>query len=306
MRRKQSGIALITALLVLSIAVVLAASLAHEGALALRRSENLLHHAQAKAYLQGAEDWARRILERDAREVDHLGEAWATPLPPIPVEGGEISGRLIDLQGRLNLNALLTSDNSLAPLHARRLACLLQKAGIERPEAALDALADWLDQDGEVRPLGAEDGAYANLPHPYRTGNQPLLAIGELALIQGFSAEAVTYLETVTAALPKDATLNLNTAPLEVLACLGEGLTQEDWRAFLETRTKSPLKRVDELLAQAPFQGKLDAAGLGVTSQVFLLETEARIGRIVARRYSVLLRNDQGAVRVLHRFQESP
>ncbi|MEW6727875.1 MAG: type II secretion system minor pseudopilin GspK [Pseudomonadota bacterium] len=306
MKQRQHGIALITALLVLAIAVVLAASLAHEGALALRRSENLLHHAQAAAYLQGAEDWARRILTRDAREVDHLGEAWATPLPPIPVEGGEITGRLIDLQGRLNLNALLASDNSLAPLHARRLACLLQKAGIERPEAALETLADWQDQDGEVRPLGAEDGAYANLPHPYRTGNQPLLAAGELALIQGFSAEAVARLTTLTAALPKDATLNLNTAPPEVLACLGEGLTPEDWRAFLETRAKTPLKKVDELLAQAPFQGRLDAAGLGVTSQVFLLEAEARIGRTVARRYSVLLRETNGTVRVQSRFQENP
>lgn len=306
MRRDQRGIALITALLVLTIAVVLAASLAHEGALALRRSENLLHHAQAAAYLQGAEDWARRILARDARDVDHLGEAWATPLPPIPVEGGEITGRLIDLQGRLNLNALLTADNQLAPLHARRLACLFRQAGIEHPEAALEALADWQDQDGEVRPLGAEDGAYANLPHPYRTGNQALLAASELALIQGFSAAAAARLQALTAALPKEASLNLNTAPAEVLACLGEDLTLEDWRAFLAARTKSPLKKVDELLAQPPFQGRLDAAGLGVTSQVFLLEAEARIGRTVARRYSVLLREPNGAVRVQSHFQETP
>ncbi|MGB9670404.1 MAG: type II secretion system minor pseudopilin GspK [Halothiobacillaceae bacterium] len=306
MKPRQHGIALITALLVLAIAVVLAASLAHEGALALRRSENLLHHTQAMAYLQGAEDWARRILARDAREVDHLGEAWATPLPPIPVEGGEITGRLIDLQGRLNLNALLAHDNQLAPRHAQRLACVLRQAGIEQPEAALEALADWQDEDSVVRPLGAEDGGYANLPHPYRTANQPLLAASELALIQGFSTEAVARLTTLTAALPKSATLNLNTAPPEVLVCLSEGLTPEDWRAFIETRAKTPLKKVDELLAHPPFQGRLDPTGLGVTSQVFLLEANARIGRTVARRYSVFLRETDGIVRVQSRFQESP
>lgn len=306
MIQRQRGIALITALLVLAIAVVLAASLAHEGALALRRTENLLHHAQASAYLEGAEDWARRILARDERGVDHLGEPWATPLPAIPVEGGTISGRLIDLQGRLNLNALLTTESALAPLHARRLACLLQKAGIERPEAALDALADWQDADAEVRPQGAEDGVYMGLPQPYRSGNQPLLAAAELALIQGFPPAAVARLKTLTAALPKDATLNLNTAPPAVLACLGEGLTEDDWRPFLEARLKAPLKKIEELLAQDRLKGRVDPAGLGVSSQVFLLEAEARIGRTVARRYSVLLRENQGTVRVLHRFQESP
>lgn len=306
MKQAQRGIALITALLVLALAVVLATHLAHEGALTLRRTENLMHQAQGVAYLDGAEAWAIKILMRDERRIDHLGEPWATPLPSIPVEGGEIRGRLIDLQGRLNLNALLNQDHTLHPLHARRLTCLLHKAGVERPEAALEALADWQDQDGEVRALGAEDGVYMNKPHPYRTGNQPLLAAGELVLIEGFNPETVARLKSLTAALPKEATLNLNTAPAAVLACLGEGLNEEDWRPFLETRMQKPVEHVNELLAQDRFAGRLDPAGLGVNSQVFLLEIEAKIGRTVARRYSVLLREPHGPVRVLHRFLESP
>lgn len=306
MRRRQSGIALITALLVLAIAVVLAASLAQESALSLRRTENLLHHAQGTAYLQGAEDWARQILARDGREVDHLGEPWATPLPPIPVEGGEIVGRLIDLQGRLNLNALLAGDNTLAPLMRQRLGCVLRRAGIEQPEAALDALADWQDPDGEVRSQGAEDGVYQALSRPYRAANQPLASMGELALIQGFDPAIVQRLRPLVAALPANAPLNLNTAPPEVLACLGEGVDEAAWRAFVEERARIPLKKIDELLAQAPFQGTIDPKGLGIGSRLFLLEAEARIGRTQARRYSVLLREDQGTVRVLHRFQESP
>ncbi|HES75904.1 MAG TPA: general secretion pathway protein GspK, partial [bacterium] len=54
MKNQQSGIALITALLVLALAVVLASALAQDGAMSMRRTENLLHHAQAKMYLQGA------------------------------------------------------------------------------------------------------------------------------------------------------------------------------------------------------------------------------------------------------------
>jgi len=306
MRLRQSGIALITALLVLAIAVGLAASLAREGAFSLRRTENLLHHGQAEAYLQGAEDWARQILVRDSRDIDALNEAWATPLPPIPVEGGEILGRLTDLQGRFNFNALLGSDTRPDPLIQQRLGCLLRNAGIESPEAALDALADWQDADGEVRPQGAEDGVYLGLEHPYRTGNQPLQAAGELVLVRGFTPETVRRLQPLLAALPAEATLNLNTAPVEVLSCLGEDLSAEIWRAFLETRLKEPLKKAVDLIAMEEFKGRIDPRGLGVSSTIFLLEAEARIGRTVTRRYSVLQRDDQGTVHVLSRFQESP
>jgi len=306
MRRRASGIALITALLVLAIAVVLAASLAHESAFSLRRSENMLHHAQGSAYLQGAEDWTRQILARDDARVDHPGEPWATPLPPIPVEGGEISGRIIDLQGRLNLNAIVGGENTLDPLMQRRLGCVLRQAGIEQPDAALDALADWQDADGEVRPMGAEDGAYQALERPYRGANQPLSSSMELALVQGFDAAIARRLRPMLAALPKDATLNLNTAPIEVLGCLGEGVDASLWQAFIEQREKAPLAKVDDLLGQAAFQGLVDPKGLGVSSRLFLLEAEARIGRTRARRYSVLLRDDLGTVRVLSRFQESP
>jgi len=306
MKRTQQGIALITALLVLAIVVVLAAHLAQESALSLRRTENLLHQGQGQAYLQGAEDWARQILARDDRGIDHLGEPWATPLPPIPVEGGEIQGRLVDLQGRLNLNALLAKDGQPEPLMRQRLICVLHKAGIEQAEAALDALADWQDADSEVRPLGAEDGVYQALPRPYRAGNQPLLSRLELILIQGFDPAAVDRLQALVAALPANTDVNLNTAPLEVLSCLGEGVDEAAWRAFIEERRRTPLKKVEDLLGKEPFQGRINPKGIGTASRFFLLEAEAHVGRTVTRRYSVLQRDDQGSVRVLRRFQETP
>ena len=36
--------------------------------------------------------WARQVLDDDARrsDVDHLREPWAVPLPPIPLDNGEI------------------------------------------------------------------------------------------------------------------------------------------------------------------------------------------------------------------------
>ena len=305
LKQTQSGIALITALLVLALAVVLAAALIQDSAMSLRRTENLLHHAQAKMYLQGAEDWARLVLKREEHDVDHTGEAWAIPMPAVPVEGGEISGRLLDLQGRLNLNALVKSDNTLDPIMRQRLICLLRKAGNEMPEATLDALADWQDADSEVRPLGAEDEVYRSRPQPYRAGNQLLQAQKELLLIQGFDTEQVRALHPWVAALPANANLNLNTAPIEVLSCLDESGETALWEDFVALREKTPLKDVNELLGKPPFEGRVNAQGLGVNSKAFLLEAEAQVGRTRLRRYSMLLIDEQGLVRVWSRFQES-
>ncbi len=305
MKRQQQGVALITALLVLAIAVVLAASLAQDSAMSLRRTENLLHHAQAKLYLQGAEDWARVVLARDKREVDHLGEAWAMPLPAVPVEGGQIGGRLIDMQSRMNLRALLRTDNSMDPVMQQRLACLLKKAGVDSPEAVLEALTDWQDMDGEVRPQGAEDGAYLRMEPPYRVGNQPLQSSRELALIRGISPEAATRLRQWVAGLPPGATLNLNTAPLEVLACVDISGDPALWQDFVRERETRPLNNVNDLLSRPPFEGRIDPKWLGVNSKAFLLEAEAIVGRTRLRRYSMLLVDEQGLVRVWSRFQEA-
>ena len=304
-RMRQRGIALITALLVLALAVVLAAALVQDGALSLRRTENLLHHAQAKLYLQGAEDWARVVLARDKRDVDDLSEAWAMPLPAVPVEGGEISGRLIDMQSRMNLRALLKTDNSMDPIMQQRLGCLLRKAGVEAPDAALEALTDWQDADSEVRPQGAEDEVYRGREPAYRAGNQRLQSARELALIQGFSPDAVRVLQDWVAALPAGATLNLNTAPLEVLACVDASGDPSLWETFVREREAAPLKNVNDLLGKPPFEGRVDPKWLGVNSKAFLLEAEVRVGRTRLRRYSMLLVNEQGLVRVWSRFQES-
>ena len=52
----------------------------------------------------------RDILRQDqvdSFESDHLGEAWAIELPPLPVDGGAISGRVEDLQGDLTQRVAL-------------------------------------------------------------------------------------------------------------------------------------------------------------------------------------------------------
>ena len=106
--RDQSGVALITVLLIVFLASVTATSLAALQQIATRRSTVLQHQQQARLYALGAEQRAMLVLARDRKqsETDHPGEEWANPLPTFPVEGGAIKGSLRDLQGCFNLNNL--------------------------------------------------------------------------------------------------------------------------------------------------------------------------------------------------------
>lgn len=110
----QRGVALITVLLVVFIISIAATSLASLQQQTLRRSTLFQHQLQARLYTLGAEDWAAAVLRRDLAnsEIDHLGEAWASLPPALPIQGGTLKGRILDLQGRFNLNNLLAANSS--------------------------------------------------------------------------------------------------------------------------------------------------------------------------------------------------
>ncbi len=121
-RRTQHGAALILAMLVFALASALIVGLQREFTLTLQRGTHQLFSEQAWAYLIGAEQLAvlalRADSQADARSespVDHLGELWAQPPTPYPLDaGGWMSGELEDLQGRFNVNALLSQGGKSA------------------------------------------------------------------------------------------------------------------------------------------------------------------------------------------------
>ena len=114
---RQSGVALITVLLIVFLASMTAVSLSMIQQIAIRRSAVLQHQQQARLYTLGVEQWAGLILLRDRRdnEIDHPGEAWANLPAMLPVENGQLSGKIRDLQGCFNLNNLWQAAPGAAP-----------------------------------------------------------------------------------------------------------------------------------------------------------------------------------------------
>jgi len=187
------GAAVVLAMLIAALAAAVAATVFADQQRWSRMVEYRRDQVQAQALAMAGIQWARQILDDDARrsEIDHLGEPWALALPPIPLPNGEIRGSIVDAQGRLNVNALGDADTSSASERARIAALFAQRGG---PNTALDAIADWIDADGAVREAGAEDAYYAAQAVPGLAPNAPVLRVAELAAVKGMNREAAEAL----------------------------------------------------------------------------------------------------------------
>src|SRR3978361_2400528 len=81
-RMRQRGVAVVTALLLTTLAITIVASLFWQQQVQVRSIENQRLQLQKQWILRGALDWARLILREDARltTADSLDEPWAVPL----------------------------------------------------------------------------------------------------------------------------------------------------------------------------------------------------------------------------------
>ena len=252
-RGRRRGVALVTALMVVSVATVAAVALATHLQIDIRRTSNLVDADQAMLYALGAEGWAVHVLARDRSEgnVDSLGDDWATLLPTFDVEGGTVGAWVEDLQGRFNLNAL-AADGSASTAAVERLRWLLEAQELDSGLA--DSIVDWIDADLDVfLPDGAEDDEYLNYEQPYRAGNAPMWSPSELRMVKGMTQEAFEKLIPFVTTLPGATPVNVNTAPKTVLIALMEGLTVWDGRNKTSVRvTRDQAASVADALRQQP------------------------------------------------------
>jgi len=220
---RQRGVALITAVLMVALATMLAVDVGFRGFLDQRRSGTLFALDQGYEIALGAEAWAADFLKKDMQDskTDHLGETWARPLPPLPIDGGTVEGRLEDMQGRFNLNNLIHTDGTPNPEAVKQLERILAMLEIEPNWAT--AMADWIDQDTQPGfPDGAEDTVYTGQDPPHLAANMPVTRVSELMVLPGFGAQRFARLKPFVSALPVGTPLNVCTAPGIVLDALSD------------------------------------------------------------------------------------
>jgi general secretion pathway protein K len=218
--------------------------------------------AQADLYAQAGLDWARGVLDQDARAsaVDSLAEGWAQPIAGLPVERALVAGDIADEQGKFNLNDLLNGTQRSEP-DMRAFGRLLAGLGLA-PDLA-DAVLDWIDADPDLAdPGGAEDSYYLALARPYRTPNVLMTQVEELYRVRGFDAATVAKVKPFVTALPARTPLNLNTASDRVIAAVLD-LPLEKARQLVTERGRKPFASVQDFGERAR-KGGIEVAAANV------------------------------------------
>ena len=302
---RQDGVAIITALLIVAIATTVSITISTRLQLDVRRTGNIIAGDQAYLYTLAAESWSQRILrdDRQDNETDHLGEDWAIELPPIPVDGGFILGKLTDMQSCFNLNNLLDANADTSQSRVR-LERLLTNLGIDKDYA--QGIIDWIDNDLQTTiPDGAEDVYYMNLEQPYRTANTRMLSVSELRLIKGFEdTEVYNTLLPHVCAYGVNTPINVNTASAEVLRSLADDLTDSEVEKIIEQRSETAFNTINEFTSFNDLKKKITSTeGLSVDTEYFMLTTESTIGQVRVISYSLIHRTSDASTTVVARSQ---
>lgn len=307
--RAQSGVALITVLLVVALATIAAVHMTRQTQLDLHRTSNRLALAQAHEIALGGEHWAISVLARfrrseDYHGVDALNQVWAQLPPSMPVEGGQVRGAIQDMQGRFNINSIVRGDRVDA-VALERFERLLRVLEID--PRSVQAVIDWMDHNRETTyPAGGEDDYYLALDRPYLAANRAVTTATELRMLRGIDAGAWRRLAPHVTALPGTTPINVNTATPRVLQAVVPGLDREGAEALAEQAREEPFQAVEEFLEHPVVAGagsdeEAVATALDVGSDHFRVRVDVQTGPIEYTLYSWLIRDDNGASQVFRR-----
>jgi general secretion pathway protein K len=311
-RRRQRGVALIIALVLVALAAVLATKLTFDGFLERQRATGVLAAEQALHFGMGAEALAADALSQDLQaspQVTSLAGIWAQTTPPFPItpsnnpEGepiGTVQAQLEDMSGRFNLNNLarVTNDGKQDPQPYEQFVRLLTSVGLETKWAGI--ARDWIDADDlPGSPDGAEDQVYTSQTPPYHTGNWPMLSPTELMNMPGFDADRYRKIAPYVTALPTAmATINICTAPAPVLESLADDLRGEyssSPEVLTNARKTGCFPDLDSFRKiVGPKEIGAITGRYGTTSNYFRLTTRVTLGTTEITLYSLLQRGGGG------------
>ena len=299
----QRGIALLTILVMVALATILAATIAKRQTNTSENTGYLMRQDQSLLYAKSAEAFFSELLIQDSDNggnIDHLQENWAKPMPAFPVEDGFISGRLLDESGKFNLNNLLKADGSVDDSAKRWFEKLLQRVGL--PAELSQAVIDWQDADDETTgAMGAESNYYQGLDPSYLASNTRFHQVEELKLVRGFEGKNYDLIAPYVTALPEATKINMNTAAPLLLASIDPKLDVKTLEQELKAKQAelTYFNSVEDLWKLNAFSGiepqnKTDAAAwLDSKSNYFTAQIEVVLSERKRQFSSAMMRKDK-------------
>ena len=253
--RRDRGLALLITLLVVALLVVVTMefgrSIWHQYLVA----DGLGRGARLGAIARSGVVLGKVLLEQDGAEdsqADSLLARWAidddTDLSAL-FDEGVLELRITDESGRLQVNSLALQGAGGEALRQSLLNLLLSGGfrieGDSEARTIVDSLVDWIDEDDQEQEMGAETGYYRAAGKEYGCRNAPVRTVEELLLVRGisrkllFGGEGLKALADFITVYGEDGKININTAPLEVLAALNPLMNADLGRSLDDFRRDS-------------------------------------------------------------------
>lgn len=300
--KRHEGFVLVNALLIVAALAALAIVLLERSQAGRTRLALAQEWTQTDLYLDGFEAFALTLLDRDALgpRIDGLADTWATAALDVELDRGRVKGRIVDLQGRFNLNQLAGGRDPAA-----RAAFLKLAASAGLSEAQADAIAEFVETDGR-KPLAG----FAGRAIPMFPRGAPLVSLDQLRAVPGLNAAALARLSPLVSAIPTTS-VNVNTAPRAVLEAVLPDGSAAALRDIMTVRERQPFETVEDFLLAVQLAGDADLDEIemdrfSVETGWFLVETSASLGETVLYRQSVIRRSGGArAARVEYRLRRT-
>jgi general secretion pathway protein K len=254
--RRQAGAAILLALLIMTLVATLAAGMVWLQWRGIEVESAERARTQAEWLLNASLDWGNLILKsqtRNGHTEDDLGQPWATPLAETKLssflsadgnhtdDGGPeayLSGQITDAEGKYNVyNILLDTKSKLDEIN--RLAMLCTAVGV--PPSTANAIG-----------AGLRDSLSAQQNPGQGQGVLMPIQVEDLAWY-GIDPKVIKQLAPFIQLLPMPigsnlTTINLNTAPAEVLMVAMPGLTRAQAQQLILARQQHPFAKTADAL----------------------------------------------------------
>jgi general secretion pathway protein K len=310
-------VAVITALLLTTLAVTIVTSLFWQQQVQVRSMENQRLQLQTRWIVRGALDLSRLILFQDfldSQLYTRQNGIWSTPLEETRLDDyvererqeGEdfnatLSGKIVDAQSRYNLANLATArvpDKAQIGVLQRLLTNLQLDPNLAQQVAMQVAMTQPVQTAPPTNPQTAPPGT---VPASGSVEPMGFVRLEDLLSVSGFTPQAVERLREFVIVLPQPTKVNVNTAPPELIAALAPPLTLGDAAAMVNTRKGAYYRQMADFIQQ-PQMGaaqRTTAVDVDVRSDYFLAFSKVKLDRAALDTVSLLSRAPTGMTTVV-------
>ncbi len=282
----------------------------------------------AGLYESSQSSWEENTLDRARYQAGILAESGLSIALHPDIEPGDVALHHELAPGR-SWEVRITSEGGRFPVNSmgeerlrRAVVEMFVLWGLDAATAshAADSIADWIDDNSDPLPNGAENNWYASVKYPQFPPNADITSLEELVFVSGMDeVETIQPFWRDFFTIRSDALIDFNAASRELIQAL-TGATADSAANFIAVRngddgiegtvddyTFGDLGEVQSLLGMSDTEWEEISAFVTVAGTVKRIESRGKVGDFTETRVILaeeVTENNRTTLRPLARFRE--